>query len=672
MRRFSIFPIVFFLTACGVAGPGPDAPVPAAEGELPAAQPVSAVELERPIPYPVTVPAGYDRAVRLGTRTESGEPGADYWQQRVDYDIQARLDTGTRTLTGSETITYTNNAPNRLPVLIVNLNQNYHAEGVERVRPAEVTGGMDIQQVVYNGEELGPTSSQQTPGWVVEGTLMLVVLPEPLQPGGTGQLSLDWTFAIPQAGASGRMGYSRDELFYLAYWFPQMAVYDDVVGWHTEPFRGNAEFYSDFGDYNVSVDAPAGYLVMSTGTLRNADEVLAEDVVERLRAAEESDTVVHVVTHEGSAAATQSTAGRATWQFAANDVRDVAFAVMRNYAWDAARAPVGDHDGDGEADYARVDAFWREYAVHYDDAWRYAQHSVDFFSRFTGVSYPWPHMSVVEGGGIIGGGMEFPMMTIIGDYNERGDDALYYVTAHEIAHMWVPMMLSSNERRYAWFDEGMTTFNENNSRAEFFPDSNPYQGDQQSYLGVARAGVDGPIMRWSDHHRPGPAYGVASYSKPGSVLHALRGVLGEEVFMDAFRVLYDRWSFKHPYPWDMFRTFEDIADRDLSWFWRAWYYESTQDGPWYLDQAIADVEVLEDGETQVTIRDLGWVPMPVHLQVTREDGSVRTEVVSVERWLAGADETVVLLPAGAAVMSLEIDAERYFPDVDRSNNNWER
>ncbi len=671
MRRLTLVLAAAFTTACAGAGaPPPPAPAPdAAQVQAPAA---AVAVMARPIPYPVEPPSGYTEAIRRGTRTADGAPGASYWQQWAHYDIDARVDAEAKMLAGSETIRYRNGSPDRLPLLVLNLLQNYHAEGVERVRPAEVTGGVDIERVAVAGQELGMTNSQQQPGWAVQGTLMFIVLPEPVSPGGTVDLAIDWSFPLPQAGASGRMGYSDDELLYLAYWYPQMATYDDVIGWHAEPFRGNAEFYSDFASYDVTVDAPAGYLVMSTGTLQNGEDVLAPDVLDRLAEAETSDQGVHVVTHEGADAATaESDDGRLRWEFAADSVRDVAFAVMSTYAWDAARTPVGDRDGDGETDYARVDAFWRDYAVNYDQAWRYAQHSIDFLSRFTGLSYPWPHMSVVEGGGIIGGGMEFPMMTLIGNYNDRGPEALYSVTAHELAHMWLPMTLSTNERRYAWLDEGTTSFNENNARAEFDPDSDPRQEEQDGYLSVARAGLEGPIMRWSDFHRPGPAYGVASYAKPASVLHALRGVLGDDVFMDAYQEFYRRWAFKHPYPWDLFRTFESVSGQDLDWFWRAWYYESTQDGEWYLDQAVTSVDRLDSGATRITVQDLGWVPMPVLLEITLADGQVLDRTIPADRWLTGANEAVITLePGTGSVTGVVIDPDGLFPDMDRSNNRW--
>lgn len=662
-RTTLLWSLSLLVASCGTAEPpAPAAPSPAPETG----------QAERPVPYPVVPPRGFRQAVENGTRTESGEAGAGYWQQWVEYDLEATVDVEDRTLSGAGTILYHNDSPHRLPVLVVNLLQNYHAEGAERVRPAEVTGGVEIERVAVNGRELDVTPSAQSPGWAVEGTLMFVVPPEPVEPNSTMELELDWSFPIPQQGASGRMGYTDDELFFLAYWYPQMAVFDDVVGWHAEAFRGNAEFYSNFGSYRLRVDAPEGWLVMSTGVLENEEEVLSDRVRGRMRGAEGSDEVVHVVEHhEAGEATAESEDGRLRWEFRADSVRDVAFSVTRNHAWDAIRAPVGDRDGNGQPDYARVDVFWRESAGYYEDAWRYAQHSVDFFSRFTGVPYPWPHMSVVEGGGIIGGGMEFPQMTLIGDYNQAGPEALYNVTAHEIAHMWVPMLLSTNERRYAWFDEGTTTFNENSARVEFFEgEDEPWEEERASYLQVAEQEMEGPIMRWSDLHRAGPAYGIASYAKPGAVLHALRGVLGDAEFEEAYRTFYERWAFRHPYPWDLFHTVEDVTGRDLGWFWRAWYYESTHDGRWFLDQAVEDVERLDSGETRITIRDLGWVPMPVHLRVTRADGEVLDEVIPVDEWLGGADQTSIMIPPGPELTEVVIDAESYFPDLDRENNRW--
>ncbi len=661
MRRLIIPLLALAAGACvsvPAAAPSPTAPLPAESAAA------------RPVPYPVLPPPTFERAVARHTRTTTGEPGPAYWLQWADYAIEARVDVDAKTLNGSETIRYHNNSPGPLPVLVLNVTQNVHEAGVERNRPAEVTGGMTIERVAVDGQELGTTESQGQAGWAVQGTVMYIVPPRPVQPGDTVDLALDFNFELPQSGVGGRMGYSRDNLLYLGYWYPQMAVYDDIIGWHADAFRGTAEFYADFASYDITVDAPSGWIVMGTGRLDNADEVLQGDVVERLRQAESSDTVVHVVTHDGASSATMDAPdGRLSWHFVADSVHDAAFAVMKDFAWDAERTAVGDRDGDGATDFARVDAFWRKDAKTWAEAAGFARQSIAFHSDFTGLPYAWSHMSAVEGGGIIGGGMEFPMMTLIGAYEGRPDTALYGVIAHELGHEWVPMMVSTNERRYAWMDEGTTSFLEDNAYASFYPGSNPFLQEQQTYAQVARARVEGPIMRWSDFHYPGPAYGVASYAKPATLLHALTGVLGEDTFMDAFRAFFDRWAFKHPYPWDLFNTFEDVSGRDLDWFWRSWYYESSWDGKWWLDQAVSGVERLPDGETRVTISDLGWVPMPTPLTITRgTETSERT--IPVDAWLTGKDRVSITLPAGDPVTRVEIDAQHYFPDIDRSNNVW--
>jgi aminopeptidase N len=273
-------------------------------------------------------------------------------------------------------------------------------------------------------------------------------------------------------------------------------------------------------------------------------------------------------------------------------------------------------------------------------------------------------MTAVEGEDIIGGGMEYPMMTLIGSYTAAGDTALYAVTAHELAHMWIPMIISNNERRYAWFDEGSTTFNENQIKEDFYRGIDWDLPDQDIYMQVAEAELEGEIMRLSDLHAVGPAYTIASYMKPSTALVALRGVIGEEAFNAGWHALFDRWAFKHAYPWDMWNTFEDVSGRDLDWFWRSWYYET-----WTLDHAITEVTAV-GGETTITIEDQGWNPMPVDLVITMADGSTTRQTVPVEVWLEGATSTTVTVEGDVA--RVEIDPEHDFADVDRDDNVWER
>jgi hypothetical protein len=619
----------------------------------------------RPIPYPVSYSDGYERALQNGTRTAAGQPGPAYWQQWTDYTLRARIDTDEQRLEGSATILYHNNSPDALQVLFINLIQNVHAEGAPRNRPQQVTGGVELERVSVAGQELG-TVTGDGPGYRVEATAMEIVPPQPVSAGDSVVIEIDWSFEIPSEGVSNRMGW-EDDLFFLAYWYPQMAVYNDVVGWHTDWFMAGSEFYAGFGSYDLTVDVPEDWVVMGTGRLANTDEVLEERVIDRLREAESNDEVVHVITTDDLAngVTKSSDDGRLAWRFVSEKVRDVAFSVTRASLWDAVRTPVGDRDGDGEEDYARIDAIYKENAPKWMSAALYGQHSIKFLSEYTGIPYPWPHMSAVEAG-FRGGGMEYPMMTLIGDYNQRTDSALYFVTAHELAHMWVPMIVNTDERRYSWMDEGTTSFNENQARKDFFPGLNHDIPDHNTYLEMAHSGNEGEMMRWSDHHYVPQAFSVASYSKPATVLAALRGVLGEETFLKAYRAYLSTWAYKHPYPWDMFQMFEDVAGRDLDWFWRSWYYET-----WKLDQAVAAVEKSDAG-TRIVIEDRGLIPMPVRLRISFADGSVSREELSVERWLGGATTTEITIRGEREITRVEIDPEFLFPDADRSNNNWTR
>jgi hypothetical protein len=460
------------------------------------------------------------------------------------------------------------------------------------------------------------------------------------------------------------MGHGED-LFFLAYWYPHMAVYDDVIGWHPDPFVGTTEFYHDFAAYDLTVDVPQGWVVMGTGELMNADSVLAPSVLQRYRRALETDSVVAVLRNADFPNATRtSTSGRLRWHFVADSVRDAAFSVTRSSNWDATRTNVGDRNGDGRADFARINAFWRERAPRWSEVARYAAHSISFFSRFLAQPYPWPHMTAVEAGEIIGGGMEFPMITLIGDYNASTDSALYYVTAHELGHMWFPMLASSDERRYTWMDEGTTTFNENMARTDFFPGRNHHLDDQQTYLQIAGTDDEGEIMRRAAYHYSPPAYGIASYQKPASVLVALRAVIGEEVFNRALREYLQRWKYRHPYPWDMWHTFENVSGRDLDWFWRSWYHET-----WTLDQAVSRVTPGPQ-QTDIVIGDVGRIPMPAHVTITYADGRTEQRTIPVEHWLAGHREATITVIGD--VTRVELDPAMAFPDVDRQNNVWRR
>jgi hypothetical protein len=611
--------------------------------------------LERPVANPVVASPGFRRAIARGTRTERGIPGPDYWQQSAHYTIAARLDVTEKRLQGTTRILYRNASPDSLRRLVVQLIQNFHRDDVPRIRAAEITGGYTISRVVVGAETLEETRPLRGPGYSTSQTNLLINPPAPVSPGDSVVLELDWSFKIPQVGCGGRMGWNSDDFFYLAYFYPQMAVYDDVVRWHTDPFLGQAEFYAGFAEYDVTLDVPQGWLVQGTGELMNEREV-----------PEASDTVVHVITEQDLAAGftREGTDGRLRWRFSADSVRDVAYSVTRASLWDAVRTAVGDRDGDGQPSYSRAEAIFRPAHERWREGARYAQHAITFHSRHTDVPYPYSHATAVEGAGIIGGGMEFPMMTIIGGYDEASDQALYSVINHELAHNWVPMIVSNDERRRAWMDEGTTDFNDAEASADFYPGFDGQQSEFAGYTGLARTGHEGALMRYSDYLDTPGHYGVHGYTKPGSLLFSLRNMLGEETFYRAYQGYLRTWAFKQPKPWDFFNYFNASTGQDLDWFWQTWYYET-----WVLDQSIASVTA-GGSDTEIVVYDRGDAPMPARLTITLAGGDMLEREIPVTTWLAGTRTATVTVPAGQQVVQVEIDAGAEFPDVMRKNNLW--
>jgi hypothetical protein len=627
--------------------------------------------IERAIPGPVRPPVFFERAVDRATRSPDGSPGESYWHNWSVYDVEAALDPAEARVEGNVSIEYRNRSPYGLQVLVLHLHQNLHAEGVVRNEPQEVTGGMVLSNVSVDGVVVDEGDIRRGPGYQVEGTIMTIRPPEPVEAGDTVTIGVTWENVLPQNGA-GRMGWSEKEMFFVAYWYPRMAVFDDLRGWDAEPYRGGAEFYDGFGDYRVSLTVPAGWTLMATGELLNPEEVYSARTLQRLEEAAGSDERVVVATTDELAqgGVTARDSGTLTYSFQADSVRDFAWTTSNVQRWDAASAVVPDRDGDGVEDRSLIHSFWREErAPLWDEQWRYAKQSLEFHARYTGLTYPWPHMTSVEGADIIGGGMEFPMMTVMGPYVERRPQDLFNVTSHELAHMWIPMIVGSNEKRYAWMDEGLTTFLENQSRMELWPGVDHHRLEARGYLQAANAQVEQPLMRHGDWYEPGPGYGVASYAKPAALQVALREiVMGEEAWREAYRTFIEEWKWKLPTPWDLFHTFERFHGEDLDWFWTSFYLRA-----WPMDHAVTGLETRPDGTRVVRIEDRGVAPFPATVRIRTSDGGTLVRDVPVEHWLRGNTAAELEIPSSAGTISrVELNPTGYAPDADRSNDFWPR
>jgi hypothetical protein len=651
---FAVFLMATF-AGCSSARTGPStAPLPGTAGT---ASRKGAMELP--------LSEAYERAIVQGTRTHTGTPGRRYWQQWADYRLEAELNPVSKRLTGKGTITYHNRSPDTLRDVYVHLLHNIFApDSRHNTDVPWAVEGVGLSRVAAQGQELKPEEGEGA-GYQIDGTILRIRLPRPLPPGGSAALDFAWRLRIPPDGAP--RGGQDGETFYINYWYPQMAVYDDVNGWQIDQYLGNAEFYMGYANYEVAITLPAGWLVSATGRLQNSSDVLSAQTRARLDSASQTSGVIQVVRESDRAAGTSTTAGtngKLTWRYRAENVRDVSWAASPKYLWDATHAVVGDATGDGRPDTTAIYAFYRpeQRVSHWNQSARYSRHSIEFFSRFLS-PYPYPHMTAVDGPTSCGG-MEYPMMTCIGgQWDTLG---LYEVTTHEIGHMWFPMIVGSDEKRYAWMDEGLTQFDQSQAMADFFKGFDDEARNRKSYLDFAEMGSEAELMRHGDRYPSYPAYGVASYYKPGTVLVALRGVLGPETFGKAYKEYIRRWAYKHPSPYDLFNTFESVSGQDLSWFWRSWFFET-----WKLDQAIDTVTNVGDS-VEIVIVNREKAPMPVRLTVTRIDGRVEPLTVPVDVWLRGERRRTLRIAREPTVRSIEIDADKEFPDLDRSNQVWPR
>ena len=606
---------------------------------------------------PVRPPAGYLAAVQRGTRNEDGTPGAGYWQQRVDYRLDATIDPETAILEGTGTIRYTNNAPEELPALVMRLYQNVFGPGVQRNRTVELTGGMELRSVTFDGQTLprlgleDVVPGQPLPtGFLANGTLVQLFLPAAIATGATAELTAEWAYRIPGESAF-RTGHIENRFYNVAQWYPQIAVYDDVRGFDLTPYLGDGEFYNEYGDFEVTVTAPAGWLVAATGVLQNPDEVLPAAVSARLETAVASDSVLRIT--DASELAAEATDGAArTWRYRAENVRDFAFAVSDSYVWDAVGAMIN-----AEGDRIPVHAFYDPEIEHWSLAALYSKSAIEFFSAYV-FPYEYPHVTAVYGPV---GGMEYPMMVFIG--RSAPGEPLFAVLAHELSHQWFPMVVGSPEATYAWMDEGLSTFNESLSRGYFFGNQLSRLQDQQAYLEAARAEAEAPLMQHTDHVESGFGRSVAAYTKPATILHAMRRAIGGSRFDAAYRAYATAWKYRHPYPWDFFAMMEAGTGEDLDWLWQAWFYETGT-----LDQAIQDV-ALGDGSLRIVIANRGAALMPIEIGIEFADGTTEKVEVPVGEW-AGTTTITRDIPVDREVARVIIDPEQYYPDIDRSNNVW--
>ena len=685
-------------------------------------------------------------------RSASGAPGPDYYQQQADYVMDIRLDDKNAKIFGQETITYTNNSPDDLEYLWLQLDQNIRTKDSKAllkngsaVKESEDTADF-VQKYItesfdggFNIDYVKDTSGKALP-FTINFTMMRVDLPTPLKSGEKYSFDIKWNYNIPDHTVDrARSGYEffpkdGNRAYVIAQFFPRMAVYSDVEGWQNHQFWGNGEFALPFGNYEVNITVPADHILDGTGVLQNRKEVYTKEMMSRYEKAKKSyDKPVIIVTQAEAEAAEKGFSDKTkTWSLKAENVRDFGFATSRKFIWDMQAVKLGGKDIMAVSMYPKEgNPLWEEYST------KAVAHTLKSYSSHT-FDYPYPKAISVHAKNQ---GMEYPMIcwnygrpNEDGSYSDRTKFGMISVIIHEVGHNFFPMIVNSDERQWGWMDEGLDTFMQYMAEQEFgetFPEAIAPNGKYPSRRGDPSKIV--PYMS-GDQSTISPIMsnpenvfqlGPNAYGKPATALNILREtVMGREVFDHAFKTYSRRWMFKHPTPEDFFRTMEDASAVDLDWYWRGWFYTTdfvdmgvknikkyqvakkpvtgdlmskvflvSSDSESY-DPALDGINPSETSKTlkeymmdnmteaeraavkepkyfyEITYNSPGGLPMPLIVEYTYADGSVKNITYPPEIWRKNSKEVMMVISSSTELTNVVIDPKMETADIDTTNNSW--
>jgi len=596
-------------------------------------------------------PRDVQQAFKKGTRSPDGKPGKNYWQNRGRYVITVTATPPDRTVRGTESIMYFNNSPDTIRNPNIKLFLNIHKAGAPRnggASPDYLTSGVHIDKFTVNGQA---TQFRNDP-YVF--TNLGVRLPKPLLPHDSVQLNFDWHYDV--SVESGREGMIDSTTFFLAYYYPRVAVYDDYNGWDRMQFMDSHEFYSDFNDYDVTVNVPKNYIVWGTGTLQEPEKLLQPTFLKRYKDSWTSDQTIRIVTREDLATKNVTTQNAMnSWRFISKNIPDAAFALSDHFVWDGSSVVVDD----ATKRRASAQAAYNDTAADYHHVAKYARHSLNWLSHnWPGIPYPYEKTTVFQGYA----GMEYPMMA----NDETYADTVFsrFVAEHEIAHTYMPFYMGINETRYGFMDEGWATTFEiligredlGKERAEEFYKQFRVGG----WINNPSSDQQVPIITPGDA-MTGGGFGNNEYGKASLGYLAMKDILGDELFKKCLHAYMDRWNGKHPIPWDFFNTFNNVSGKNLNWFWNNWFF-----GTGYIDFALDEVKKSSSGYA-VSIKNIGGSFAPADLTIKYSDGTTETKHVSPAVWEKNAKQASVSIATNKKIESVSLDGG-IFMDADPSNN----
>ncbi|BAV05099.1 hypothetical protein SAMN05421788_11558 [Filimonas lacunae] len=589
------------------------------------------------------VPLNIQKTYTQGTRSASGQPGTKYWQNRADYRIDVQFNPATRIITGKEEIAYVNNSPDTLQRLLFKLYPNYYQQGSardSRILPADATEGVEIKQLKVNGEDKK---------FRIDGTNMSLGINR-CKPKDTLHVAVQFSYTLNKHSHM-RTGEVDSGSCFVAYFFPRIAVYDDIDGWNKIAYTGTEEFYNDFCHFNASVTVPAQYVVWATGNLQNSAEVLSPVIKQRLDKAEISNDIITVIDSADIKAGSITPAHENTWKFEADDVTDFVFATSNHYMWHSTSLVV---DAATQR-RTRVDVAFNPIHADFFEVIDYARQTVDAMSyRFPKWPFPYPHETIFDGLDQ----MEYPMM--VNDNPVKDKASCIELTDHEIFHTMFPFYMGINETKYGWMDEGWATIGEW-LISPMIDTANKDDYGIGAYSSLGGTESDVPIAQLSTQNDE-TSYFLNAYAKPAMAYLYVKEMLGDSLFLKGLHYYIQQWHGKHPMPFDFFNCMNTGSGKDLNWFWKRWFFDNG-----YADITLQKL-TQKNKQATITVKNTGGKPVPVVATVTYADGSTWVVRKTIACWEKDS-VTTLSFPAVKKVAKVVL-GDLHVSDYNKADNEW--